>query len=161
MNLKNVRTACLGLAKLVYLLAAQSAMAGQYCNARFNYCVSYPDTLHPQREADNGDGRHFTLPSSASSIAVYAGNTPGVLGQTDAEFLKQLKSDTHQHKVAYESFKGNRYAYSYLTPTGHIFYGWVIAKVGSDYHMEFEYPQSEKAAFDPIIKQMTQSLKTN
>jgi len=29
-----------------------------YCNARFGYCIHYPnDLLYPQREADNGDGR--------------------------------------------------------------------------------------------------------
>lgn len=161
MHISNVRKACLGFSTLVCLLAAQSALAGQYCNARFNYCISYPDQLRPQPESDNGDGRHFTLKNSSSSIAVYAANTPSALSQKDAEYLKQVKADAHQHKVAYESLKGNRYAYSYLTSTDHIFYGWVIVKNGSDYHLEFEYSQSEKATFDPIIKQMTQSLKTN
>ena len=155
------RTTCLGLSTLVCLVAAQSCMAGKYCNSKYSYCVSYPNQLSAQRESDGGDGRHFTLKNSPSTIAVYASNTPSALSQTDSEYLKQLKSDAHQHKIAYESLKGSRYAYSYLTPTGNIFYGWVIVKIGSDYHLEFEYPQSEKAAFDPIIKQMTQSLKTN
>lgn len=161
MNIKNMRKACLGVSTLVCLIAAQNAMAGQYCNAKYNYCVSYPNQLSPQRESDGGDGRRFTLKNSPSSIAVYASNAPSALSQTDSEYLNQLKSETHQHKIAYESLKGNRYAYSYLTPKGNIFYGWVIAKNGSDYHLTFEYPKSEKLAFDRIIKQMTQSLKTN
>lgn len=139
----------------------QSTTVRQYCNSKYNYCVSYPNQLSAQRESDGGDGRHFTLKNSPSTIAVYASNTPSALSQTDAEYLKQVKSEAHQHKIAYESLKGNRYAYSYLTPTRNIFYGWVIVKGDSDYHLEFEYSQSEKAAFDPIIKQMTQSLKTN
>lgn len=159
MNIKNMRSACLGLSTLVCLVVAQSCIAAQYCNSKYNYCIDYPNNLKPQPEASNGDGRHFTLKNSSASIAVYAGNTPSVLGQTESSYLKQLKAETHQHSIAYESLKGDRYAYSYLTPTGHIFYGWVIVKDGSDYHLEFDYPQSEKVVIDPMIKQMSQGFK--
>lgn len=158
MNIKNMRTACLGLSTFVCLVATQPCLATQYCNSKYNYCIEYPSNLKPQPEADNGDGRRFTLKGSPSTISVFASNAPSVLDQTNKEYLAERQSEAHQHSVAYESLKGNRYAYSYLTAKGNIFYGWVVAKQGTAYQITFEYPQSEKSAFNPIIKQMTKSL---
>lgn len=160
MNIKNMRKACLGLTTLVCLVAAQTSLAAQYCNAKNGYCVQYPTLLRPQPEADNGDGRRFILQGSPSTVSIFASNAPSVLDQTDKAYLTQLRSEAHQHSLAYESLKGNRYAYSYLTPQGNIFYGWAVVQHGTAYQINFEYPQTEKSVFNPIIKQMTQSLTT-
>src|SRR5258708_1624236 len=50
------------------------ALADSYTNARFGYTLSYPAGLFaPQRESDNGDGRHFKALHGGADLAVWGG----------------------------------------------------------------------------------------
>jgi hypothetical protein len=159
MNSEKMRIVYLGLLTLVGSLITQSCLAATYYNSRFEYSVDYPSSLKPQPEADNGDGRQFTVAGSSAYIAVFASYSPSVFDKTDKGYLKEIRAEVHRQSVAYESFKGNRYVYSYVTPKKTIIYGWVVAQKGTEYQLRFEYPEKDKSTFDPIIKQMTQSFK--
>ena len=42
-----------------------------YCNARFGFCISYPNTFKAQGESYNGDGQEFISADGKSSLLVY------------------------------------------------------------------------------------------
>lgn len=135
--------------------------ANTYCNARFGFCVDYPNYLIPQPESDNGDGRRFKLAKSSANISASAGYNVSAYGNiTGGQYLKEIQQDYRQnYKISYELLKNNSYTVSGYDNNGFIFYQ--STKVKGDKHatVYFNYPVSDKAKMNNVIKQMQSSLR--
>ena len=140
--------------------SSQLAMARDYCNGRFAYCVDVPNQLTWLPEADNGDGRHFKLPNSNATILVFGSNTPIVFFYTDSDYLKEKQ---HQYKagmtVTYELLKDKTYTASGYRKDGQVFYHVIKVKDGQEAVLHLNYPESEKTKMTSIVKQMARSFK--
>ena len=140
--------------------SSQLAMARDYCNGRFAYCVDVPNQLQWLPEADNGDGRHFKLPNSNADILVFGSNTPSVFFYTDSDYLKEKQ---HRYKtgmtVTYERLKGKTYTVSGYREDGQVFYHVIKVNNGQEVVLHLNYPESEKDRMTKIVKQMARSFK--
>ncbi len=140
--------------------SSQLAMARDYCNGRFAYCVDVPNQLQWFPEADNGDGRHFKLPNSNADILVFGSNTPSVFFYTDSDYLKEKQ---HRYKtgmtVTYERLKGKTYTVSGYREGGQVFYHVIKVNNGQEVVLHLNYPESEKTKMTSIVKQMARSFK--
>lgn len=146
---------------LFYLLSSsQLAMALEYCNAKFAYCIDVPNQLKWLPEADNGDGRHFKLANSNADILVFGSYTPIVFFYTDSDYLKEKQ---HQYKigttVTYELLKDNTYTVSGYRENGQVFYHIIKVDGGKEAVLHLNYPESEKGRMTKIVKQMARSFE--
>ncbi|PKG36492.1 hypothetical protein [Psychrobacter sp. Sarcosine-3u-12] len=142
------------------LSSSHLAMARDYCNGRFAYCVDVPNQLQWLPEADNGDGRHFKLPNSNADILVFGSNTPSVFFYTDSDYLKEKQ---HRYKtgmtVTYERLKDKTYTVSGYREDGQVFYHVIKVNNGQEVVLHLNYPESEKTKMTSIVKQMARSFK--
>lgn len=140
--------------------SSQLAMARDYCNGRFAYCVDVPNKLTWLPEADNGDGRHFKLPNSNATILVFGSNTPTVFFYTDSDYIKEKQ---HRYKtgmtVTYELLKDKTYTASGYRKDGQVFYHVIKVKDGQEAVLHLNYPESEKTKMTSIVKQMARSFE--
>ena len=138
------------------------AVAGEYCNGTFEYCIEYPDDFVPQPERDAHDGRIFTHAASNAEIRVWASSLPAALDMTTEKYFRQAqKEQRRKHKPDYELLKADRYVYS-LRDGDFIEYVYDKAFKGNDgmfYALRFRYPASEQARMAPIIERTTRSLR--
>ncbi|PNK61233.1 hypothetical protein [Psychrobacter sp. FDAARGOS_221] len=155
---KTVAFACLvGLSQLA---VSQTALAKEYCNSRFDYCVDVPSQLKWMPESTNGDGRHFKLANSPAEILIYGSHGPSVLDYTDQQYLAAQKRDYHANTVVtYERKKGSTYTVSGYDENGRIYYHVIKVKNGTQAQLAFNYPKSEKQKMDRIVGQMARSFK--
>lgn len=154
---KTVAFACLlGFSQLGL---SQTALAKEYCNVRFDYCVDVPSQLKWMPEPHNGDGRHFKLSNSPAEVLVYGSHEPVVSDYTDQEFLAAKKREYHaKTTVTYELKKGNTYTVSGNDETGRIYYHVIKVKDGTTAQLHLNYPKSEKQKMNGIVTQMARSF---
>lgn len=146
-------------------LLTQSALADDvyktYHNSRFDYFISYPeDVLFPQGEADNGDGQKFLSKEADVELLAYGSNNA----------LNQSLEDLYHHEsrggtgqdskrvVTYRVLKGNWFVFSGFN-SGKVFYQKTILKNDQFKSFYFEYPESKKSIFEPILKNISTSFK--
>lgn len=145
---------------IALLAAAHSASAQDYCNARFHYCVSYPSTLQAEPEADNGDGRRFSLPGSEAEILVFGSHEEGAA--KPGRFIQSLKAQYRSHHPAYEKAEGGSYVVSYREGGTIVYKRYLVLtgkQKGSVAQLSFSYPAAEQAQMKAVIGQMSNSLR--
>ncbi len=81
-----------------------------YCNARYNYCITYPSSLIPQKEADNGDGRKFLSKDKNVVLIVY--HTYGIQETPEMNLKEEYNRLLKDSEVTYKVFKQNWFVVS-------------------------------------------------
>lgn len=132
-----------------------------YNNKKFEYSISYPkDLLHPQGEAPNGDGQKFLSKEADVTLLVYGSHN--INDQTIEEnYQENSQGGTEENPtkvITYRLLKGNWFVVSgYLS--GRIFYQKTILNNHQFKTFYFEYPESKKKFYNPIIKRLSNSFK--
>lgn len=150
---------------LIASLFASSLLAGdgdeKYVNVRFGYSIAYPaDILHPQGESDNGDGQKFLSEDGSALLLVYGANN--VLEQSlEALYQEALQGGGEENPdrvVTYRTMKKDWFVVS-GREAGNIFYQKTM--MNGDQYVSFilEYPESQKAAYDPIVGTLAKSFR--
>lgn len=155
---KTVAFVCLlGLSQLGL---SHAALAKDYCNVRFDYCVDVPSQLKWMPEPTNGDGRQFKLSNSAAEILTYGSYEPMVSDYTDQQFLTTKKREYHANTVVtYERQKGNSYTVSGYDEGGRIYYHVIKVKEGTTAQLHLNYPKQDKQKMNSIVTKMARSFK--
>lgn len=142
------------------LSSSPLAMALEYCNAKFAYCIDVPNQLEWLPEADNGDGRHFKLANSNADILIFGSYTPSVLFYTDSDYLKEKQ---HRYKtstiVTYELLTVNTYTVSGYRDNGQVFYHVIKVEDGKEAVLHLNYSKNEKSRMTKIVKHMARSFE--
>ena len=141
--------------------AAKQGNWQTYTNVRFAYSLCYPaDVLTPQGEAENGDGQKFLSRDSRAQALVYGSNN--VLDQSVSEtYSDELQADEKAGiKVTYRVVKPGYFVVS-GSGAGKIIYQKTVL-VGDVFKtLRLEYPEDQKAVFDPIVSTMSDCFQTN
>jgi hypothetical protein len=129
----------------------------KYCNARFEYCISYPQgLLNPQPEADNGDGRKFLSNDEQVVMLVYGQNN--ALDETLAGKFADETAAGAGRTVTYKLKKKNWFVVSGIE-NGMVFYHKTIFRNDQFLTFSIEYPKTRKKQFDPITAKISASFK--
>lgn len=135
--------------------------AGTYCDKQIGYCVDFPNSVTVKEATPQGNGRMFKLAHSNAYImssADYNTTSNGIL--TGVAYLKERQQFYHQYyRVTYELLKNNSYTVSGYDNRGIIFYETIKVKGNRNISIYFEYPTSDKAKMNNVIKQMQGSLR--
>lgn len=143
----------------------QSALADgvyeTYHNSRFGYFISYPeDVLYPQGEADDGDGQKFLSKDADAELLAYGSNN--TLNQSLEDlFRHESRGGTgHDSKkvVTYRVLGDHWFVFSGFN-SGKVFYQKTILKNNQFESFYFEYPESKKSIFEPILRDISNSFK--
>jgi len=139
---------------LILLLIGVAVGAPQwlpYCNARFGFCVQRPAFMVPQLPPENGDGQEFRR--GAARLVVSGAHDVNVFTLADLYKLAQKKM-----LVKYKALRPNFYVVSGLDGDM-VIYEYKRLENGVFYTLYLEYPLSQKATYDPLIKPMLDSFR--
>jgi hypothetical protein len=142
-------------------LAVADGAYKTYHNAKYDYSISYPkNVLYPQGEADNGDGQKFLSKDAEAHLLVYGSNN--ALDESLAERFREESrggmADNPKKVVTYKLLKNNWFVISGFV-AGRIFYQKTLLNSGQFKSFYFEYPESQKARYEPLIKGLVASFK--
>jgi hypothetical protein len=137
-----------------------------YCNARFGYCVQYPDqVLLPQPESMNGDGRSFQNKKGEVVLSVYGeinededGNLVPIAQQYEKDLKQSKKNASPGDTITYKKLGKTFYVVSGYKK-GKIFYEKVIAKDGTFCFAYFNYSPADKEVYNSISTTIFSSFK--
>lgn len=115
---------------LLFLIAIPLGFAftttapGEYCNARFGYCMTYPSDLFNGRElSDNGDGIRLFVEDSETELAVTG--SYNVMDWSLDDVYRFVTTSSMEELVAQEivrtDLERNAYEVTFRTPE-HIYY---------------------------------------
>lgn len=150
-------TARLLAAAVAVSVGVPAAHAGSYSNEHYGYSVEYPsDLLIPEREADNGDGRHFHARHGTATMSVW-GSFNGE-EETPADIERDY-SDRCIGAVPYRVVKPNLVAFSCRTKGGRTLYHKTLVHHDVLTTIEFDYPSAEHAIWDPVVAKVSGSLR--
>jgi hypothetical protein len=140
------------------IAAAQKTITyDSYCNARFEYCVSYPTgILIPEPVAGNGDGRRFWTKDQEVKMMVYGRNN--ALDQKLAELYAMESTDKAEHAVSYKLKKKSWFVVSGIE-NDKVFYQKTILRNDQFLTFRIEYPRNQRKLFDPITAKIAASFK--
>jgi hypothetical protein len=151
-------------------LAQKKISYALYCNARFGYCIKYPDKiLKPQREAQNGDGRAFTDKRGDNVLLVFGSRNDDKKGDPipiqkiyDLE-LKGGQFHEHPNRTITYSKLGKTFYVISGIEDGKIYYQKTFQLTGENdgYFAEaiLTYDQTEKLTYDQVSKDIFSSFK--
>jgi hypothetical protein len=143
-----------GFVEMVY---AQSSYLN-YCNTRFNYCITYPEAkLNQQPESQNGDGRVFLSKKGTAKVTVWASNAMDVM-EPDLGFKSVYIGSAYSKDIRYEVVKKDWFIISGYTEDGLIFYQKTILKNGVIATVLLEYPNEERKDWDKECGKIAGSL---
>lgn len=134
----------------------------KYCNARFNYCISYPKFLNPQPESENGDGRVFKNKEGENVLTVFGrinqdedGKRISLKKQFDQDIavLKSALSD-----VTYKKFYSDYYVIRGFKYTK-AFYRKVIVKPDKICIAIIECDDGETKIFDKVSTEIFKDFR--
>jgi hypothetical protein len=162
-NRRVLASAIAGLLALGLPLSATAAPGpwNTYQNARFGYSVAYPaDLLAPLPEAANGDGRHFQPRRGHADVAVWAGYdaTGQSLGALADEAEQGCVGGHASYRVVRDAKAPPFMAVSCARPGGAVFYTKALRCKDVTTEIEFTYPNTESATWDPVVARMSASL---
>src|SRR6478672_5790836 len=83
---------------LIPTLAYGKSGFKKYCNARFVYCIDYPEFMVPQGESENGDGQKFLSSDKQSELIVWGSLNINNLTTGDA-YKEYMAGKTVKYKV--------------------------------------------------------------
>lgn len=132
----------------------------QYCNARFGYCLNYPNFLNPQPESENGDGRIFNNKKGEEVLRVFGRLNLDADGNT-ISLENQYKSDIQDNKNNVITYK--KLSKTFFVISGYrnrkIFYQKTILKKDAFAFGILEYHKSEKEIYDTVSSEIFKSFK--
>ena len=145
-----------GLANAVYedetTLDLNNVTYDDYCNSRFDFCVSYPVFFKRKFEAYNQDGCEF-LYGNNYSLRVYGMHN--VMEKT----LEELFEDTKSRTDTYTASKDNWFVVSGINEQGNIYYKKTILKNDVEYSVELVYPKAIKSEYNDVLKKVINSFR--
>lgn len=139
---------------LVFSAIAFGQNYNTYNNARFGYSISYPTSLKPQGEAENGDGQVFK--NNDAEMRVYGSNL--LLNETiEKEYSAILKQKGKS--ITYKTSGKNFFVISGKSG-GKIFYQKTLENSdGAFITFLIEYKESKRKLYDSAVTKMVKSLK--
>ena len=131
-----------------------------YQNPRFGYSIDYPkNILFPQGNSDSGDGQKFLSKNTDATLLVFGSNN--VFNQTlEERYHEESRGgmpDAPKRVVTYRVQKDNWYVVSGYNDRK-IFYQKTIFHDDMFKSFYFEYDESRKAFYEPIVKQLAKSF---
>jgi hypothetical protein len=140
------------------VLPSGPAKAKPYGNGRFSYWIDYPENLLvPGREADNGDGLRFHARKGSAEMSVWG--EYNALDQSPREMVREYERGCGPRTVTFEVANARLAAFSCTTPKGRIIYQKTMIRKDVLATVRLEYPVSEQALWDPVVRQVASSLK--
>lgn len=121
-----------------------------YKNDRFRFSVTVPSDFVAQPDPENGDGRSYKR--GGATIMAYAGYC--------GSFDEVLAFGGNSATDTYVTHKDNWAVWSGVED-GLVYYKKTVFQNERAYSVYFQYPESEKAEFDGIIKSVLDSWQTN
>lgn len=142
---------------------ADSATFDRYCNARFEYCISYPkEILHPKEESQNGDGREFT---SGDGVRMLVFGRRAMTAEGESISMQQsfdtaLEDCKHRRGIAvtYQKLGSTFFVISGLKD-GKVLYLKTIVKGEAFAILILEYPETKRSTFDALTSKISASFK--
>jgi len=133
-----------------------------YCNARFEYCLEYPDFLSPQPESQNGDGRIFINKKGDGILRVFGRFNLDAEGET-ISLKKQFETDIQDNLAQKNAVTYKKLANTFFVISGYrngkIFYQKTILKNDAFAFAILEYPKDEKSLYDKVSQEIFSSFK--
>lgn len=133
-----------------------------YVNDRFGATADIPASYKAGEAPENGDGLRFTSPNGEATIAVWGGFAI-VTDASFADYAKRLVSYAKDDgwKVTYSAGKSGWFAFS-GSKADRIFFEKLVSACKGEIanHVRLEYPAARKVEFDPIVKHVTKSLRS-
>jgi hypothetical protein len=135
----------------------------KYCNARFNFCISYPSDFTKLPESENGDGRIFISKDKKAEIRMY-----GSLAVEEYETLIQhFAIQSSGLRLSFKSIKVSSYIFSGTGEDGKIIYQKTV-KRGIEYMgskntdvfqtLRISYPPDQKKKYESYCAVIAKSL---
>jgi len=132
----------------------------RYVNPRFGTVLSIPPGYIVEMESDDADGRLYVSPNREESLLVWGSN---LVDQTLQQHFAALIADDESlgWKITYKA-RGDGWRVYSGTKAERIFYTKILAACRGKQaqHFKFEYAASKKTAFDPVVKSLSNSLKS-
>lgn len=155
---------------LPYILAMAGAASAQpigaapadawphYSNARYAYDVCYPAAVFtPEPEADAGDGRKFTGPDGAQMLIFGQYNAAGTTLARWAE--AQAGTYTGKHgEITHRAVHPGLAVLAGSDGEGRAFYIRTRQQGNRFISLQFRYPTSQTARFQPIVEAVSRCL---
>lgn len=142
------------------MLQAQIAVR-TYVNDKYSYQVDYsPSLLTARGESDAGDGQIFASPDGKVEVRVWG--QFNVLEETLASKLAAAirRDGLEKTEGLYKVLKPGWYVYSGVTRNGaRIVYEKTLLSADAFKTIRFEYPVSEKARGDALVKSMVPTFR--
>lgn len=143
---------------LLLIFAYGTAIAQEYAtymNDEYGYEVKYPkDVFSPLEGAENDRGAVFMSEGKVENIRVSANRDVFDTG------LKYEYEDLLGSDVLEKSYNGEAGWFTVETLEGQtIVYVKKILKDGVYYTLEIEYPQTKRAEFGPVVKEISDSFR--
>lgn len=131
-----------------------------YDNARFQYSICYPpQSLIPQPEAENGDGRHFQAKDGAE-LTVYGDNdTSKETPEAAADEIGTRLGAPPDGKVTYKVVHGNWFVVSGRTMK-QIFFAKGYLDHDQFKVFEFTYPIAKAGAYNDVAARFEACFKS-
>ena len=150
---------------LAMIMVGNVARADPYANFKYGYSIDVPKAISVGLyEADAGDGiRSHSLDGQADFIAYgsFLADSVGHKTSFDSEVKNNIKSEIGDGwKIVYNKAVSKKWTAYSGTKGNRIFYARSIVGCSGQSLAVFrlEYPAGNKAAFDPVIKELNISF---
>lgn len=130
----------------------------RYGNPRFRFFTDYPTFMTAEPEPANGDGQCWAWESRARVCASGIHNTDGDTPKVECD--RPLEEFRPSGELTYRHASGDTCVKS-GTQDGKIFWTRYTYAHDNVYHVDFEYDESLKAAFDPIVARLNERLNVD
>lgn len=141
-------------------LGNQKASTQQYDTfscPRFAFSVHYPTMLCPQQPSQNGDGCIFSR--GRAKMYAYGSWNVDVDASNQAQIVANAYQEYRKPTDSYTRLGKDFFVCSGTDSQGIIYYCKAQFKQDRWVYIRFEYPQSDKKRFDPIVSHVVGSLK--
>jgi hypothetical protein len=132
-----------------------------YCNARFGFCVSYPNSFKAQGESDNGDGQEFkSLDGKVSLIVFHDGreNFYESISECKTESYRADAASDESKRVTYKKMGEDYFVISGYQGTNIFYQKSIFTEVGMMTAI-LKYPVSQRTTYDPYCSKLFDSFK--
>lgn len=137
----------------------------EYCNERYNFCISYLASFMPQGESYNGDGQKFVSKDGKAVISAYGGLA--IIDISD-DIEKVYNTAISDEKITYKVLKNNYFIISGYDENNNIFYRKTVSKTINYFDEEntniyqtliITYPKSQIEKYKDYCNIISKSLR--
>ena len=126
---------------------ATYAVDKDYCNQKYEYCISYPDMFIGQEEPDAHDGKTFFTKDKQTKLLVWGAYL------LEDESIPEIYQRYKTNNVSYKLIQKNYFVMSGIE-NGKIFYQKLYLQDNKIRSFKIVYPKSKKTIFDKIIPKL-------